>query len=180
MPAAAATLTQGRGCHWDTLAVPMPAPASFGQDPSSDSSHVASHPMAMVPAAPGDHVPTVWPLLGLGVTCPCRDLPAHLFPGMPPGTAVPLPAGPGDRDAERGASLSPEARSRGGIAGDTAIDLSPSRRSSSALSPLRVPSLYPPPSVISALGCGLGAASFGGCQMSLGSRGAGGHEGPPC
>lgn len=60
-----------------------------------------------------------------------------------------------------------------------AIALPPSHRLSLALS-LSAPSLYPPPSIICSLGCGLVAAGFGGCQMSVESRGAWGHEGPPC
>lgn len=71
-------LTQSCGSHRDTLAVPMPPPASFGQDPSPDST------WHRIPRSQRGHVPAVyslgtcpqWGHDGFGVTKP-------LFPRCP-------------------------------------------------------------------------------------------------
>lgn len=88
-------LTQSCGSHRDTLAVPMPPPASFGQDPFSDSTwHRVPRPQCWVFL--GDMCPRwghewIW---GGKTTLPRVFL----------GTMVPVPAGLGDRDAERATS----------------------------------------------------------------------------
>lgn len=140
-------LTQSCGSHRDTLAVPMPPPASFGQDPSSDSSWY--------------HVPwpRCWVFLG--------DLWGHewiwgdktTLARMSLGTTVPVPAGLGDRDAERGISCPQGCRGRGrSHVLSTVVPVCP------IPVPVSVRHLFP----------GL-MPGFGGCHMARGARG---QEGP--
>lgn len=97
MPATTATLTQGCGCHRDTLVVPVPALAS-------------THPLMAdtwhrMPWAWGQLLPMVGSRLGLGVMCLCWEQSGSSWDV--PGYRGPMPAGLGDRDAERGTSPSP-------------------------------------------------------------------------
>lgn len=66
VPVAMAVLPQGSGCQQDSLAVLVPGPVSFSQDPSSASStwHHSPWPSGWVPLMVG---------LGLGVTHLCQE-----------------------------------------------------------------------------------------------------------